>query len=108
MPEDIRLVKHEEGKGLSTNDFTNEHKYKVEDIPNNPKYTDTVYNPPDKWPVMMIEETDSKRFVSNEEKTKWNRKIGSVGSRIVNDIAIIDNGESTWSIPAGSLIFELE
>ncbi|MBU5669666.1 pyocin knob domain-containing protein [Peptoniphilus sp. MSJ-1] len=32
------------GKGLSTNDFTNSHKQKVDAIPNNPKYTDTTYD----------------------------------------------------------------
>lgn len=30
------------GKGLSTNDFTNSHKTKVDAIPSSPKYTDTV------------------------------------------------------------------
>ena len=32
------------GKGLSTNDYTNAAKAKVDAIPANPKYTDTVYN----------------------------------------------------------------
>lgn len=32
-----------EGKGLSTNDFTNADKAKVDAIPSNPKYTDTTY-----------------------------------------------------------------
>ena len=31
------------GKSLSTNDFTNAHKSKVDGIPTNPKYTDTTY-----------------------------------------------------------------
>ena len=31
------------GKGLSTNDFTNADKEKVDAIPSNPKYTDTTY-----------------------------------------------------------------
>lgn len=33
-----------QGKGLSTNDYTNEAKAKVDNIPLNPKYTDTVYD----------------------------------------------------------------
>lgn len=33
-----------EGKGLSTNDYTNASKQKVDAIPTNPKYTDTVYD----------------------------------------------------------------
>lgn len=32
------------GKGLSTNDYTNAAKTKVDAIPANPKYTDTVYD----------------------------------------------------------------
>lgn len=32
------------GKGLSTNDYTNAAKQKVDAIPANPKYTDTVYD----------------------------------------------------------------
>lgn len=32
------------GKGLSTNDYDNTAKLKVDSIPSNPKYTDTVYN----------------------------------------------------------------
>ena len=31
------------GKGLSSNDFTNAYKTKVDNIPTNPKYTDTTY-----------------------------------------------------------------
>lgn len=33
-----------EGKGLSTNDYTDEAKKKVDAIPENPKYTDTTYD----------------------------------------------------------------
>lgn len=33
-----------DGKGLSTNDYDNAAKQKVDAIPENPKYTDTVYN----------------------------------------------------------------
>ena len=32
------------GKGLSSNDFTDSHKTKVDAIPDNPKYTDTTYD----------------------------------------------------------------
>lgn len=37
-------VEVEEGKTLSTNDYTNDAKTKVDNIPNNPKYTDTTYS----------------------------------------------------------------
>lgn len=37
-------VEQVEGKGLSTNDYTDEAKQKVNAIPTDPKYTDTVYD----------------------------------------------------------------
>lgn len=37
-------IAKENGKGLSTNDYTNTAKQKVDAIPNNPQYTDTLYN----------------------------------------------------------------
>ena len=41
---DNKKVDKVTGKGLSTNDYTNAAKAKVDAIPANPKYTDTVYN----------------------------------------------------------------
>lgn len=41
---DNKKVDKVAGKGLSTNDYTNAAKAKVDAIPANPKYTDTVYN----------------------------------------------------------------
>lgn len=38
------LVSKVDGKGLSTNDYTNTAKAKVDAIPTNPKYTDTTYD----------------------------------------------------------------
>lgn len=38
----IKLVSKETGKGLSSNDYTDEAKKKVDAIPTSPKYTDTV------------------------------------------------------------------
>lgn len=38
------FVKKESGKGLSTNDYDNTAKSKVDAIPTNPKYTDTTYD----------------------------------------------------------------
>ncbi len=38
------FVKKEDGKGLSTNDYTYADKAKVDAIPASPKYTDTVYD----------------------------------------------------------------
>ena len=41
---DNKKVDKVTGKGLSTNDYTNAAKAKVDAIPANPKYTDTVYD----------------------------------------------------------------
>ena len=38
----MTFVAKEKGKSLSTNDYTNEDKQKVNNIPDNPKYTDTI------------------------------------------------------------------
>ena len=41
---DTGKVSKEEGKGLSSNDYDNAAKQKVDAIPEDPKYTDTVYD----------------------------------------------------------------
>lgn len=42
-PDLTGYVEKVQGKGLSTNDYTNADKAKVDNIPLNPKYTDTTY-----------------------------------------------------------------
>ena len=44
---DSLFVRKEAGKGLSTNDYDNSAKAKVDAIPADPKYTDTVYTHPE-------------------------------------------------------------
>lgn len=53
------LVSKVDGKGLSTNDYTNAAKSKVDAIPANPKYTDTTYDltPYAKKSELMTEST---------------------------------------------------
>lgn len=53
------LVSKVNGKGLSTNDYTNAAKAKVDAIPANPKYTDTTYDltPYAKKTELMTEST---------------------------------------------------
>lgn len=88
------------GKRLSTKDYTAEDKAKVDAIPTNPKYTDTittvngksgaitkdditalgipgqdtVYTHPSSHPASMITESTSRRFVSDTEKSTWSGK----------------------------------
>lgn len=54
--------------------MSKEHFSKVDDIPADPKYTDTVYEHPTTHPASMITESVTKRFVSETEKNTWNGK----------------------------------
>jgi len=45
------------------------------DVPLNAKFTDTVYTHPSSHPASMIEESVTKRFVTDEEKQEWNSKV---------------------------------
>lgn len=56
------------GKGLSTNDYTNAAKQKVDAIPSNPKYTDTTYS---------NATTSSAGLMSAADKVKLNGLGGS-------------------------------
>lgn len=66
------------------------------------------YTHPSSHDASMITESATRRFVSDTEKNTWNAKIGSHGSLVVENIAVINAGESTANIPAGTLILELE
>ena len=76
-----KKVSEEQGKGLSTNDYTDAAKAKVDAIPANPKYTDTTYDltPYAKTtdlPKNLSELTDDEthRTVTDTEKTSWSGK----------------------------------
>ena len=89
-------VAKEEGKGLSTNDYTAEEKTKlegVEDGANN-------YTHPDSHAATMITEDATHRFATDDEKTAWNGKIDSSTKGQANGVASLDeNG----LIPSGQL-----
>lgn len=77
-----------DGKALSTNDFTDVAKKKVEAIPPNPKYTDTVPNLTPyakktdiKTKLSDMEEDGTHRTVSDQEKTSWNNKVDKVSGK---------------------------
>lgn len=74
-----------EGKGLSTNDFTDAAKKKVDAIPPDPKYTDTIQDLSDyaKTTDLLTELADmvddtNHRLVTDEEKKTWNEKPGDL------------------------------
>lgn len=84
--------------------MTDAERTKLEGIADNANN----YTHPASHEASMITESTSRRFVSDTEKTTWNAKIGNHGNLVVENIAVINAGESTDDIPAGTLILELE
>lgn len=64
------LVEKEEGKGLSTKDFTEAFETKLKGIENNANN----YIHPSSHNATMIIQDATHRFVSDQEKTSWNSK----------------------------------
>lgn len=63
-----------DGKGLSTNDYTAEEKQKLEGLNN--------YVHPSTHDASIINQDSTHRFVTDEEKIKWNSQSGN-GSNVV-------------------------
>lgn len=60
-----------DGKGLSTNDYTDKAKAKVDAIPENPKYTDTTYDlTPYAKKTELMTESDVNSLISKSTKMK--------------------------------------
>lgn len=70
-----------DGKGLSTFDYGDEDKAKVDGIPANPKYTDTVYTHPTNHPASMITQDSARRMVSDTQIASWNNKVDKVSGK---------------------------
>jgi hypothetical protein len=66
------------GKGLSTNDYTNEEKQKLAGI----EKEANKYTHPTTHSANMIVETSSKRFVSDVEKAEWNDAVEHIEDNI--------------------------
>ena len=69
-------VDAEEGKGLSTNDYTTAEKTKLAGIAENANN----YTHPASHPATMITEDSTHRFVTDAEKAQWNAGGGSGGT----------------------------
>ena len=69
-----------EGKGLSSNDFTNVEKQKLSTLQN--------YVHPDKHDATMITESATKRFVSDAEKSNWNSKANGTHTHNIADVGL--------------------
>lgn len=94
MVQDIKLQKAEDGKGLSTHDYTEEAKAKVDAIPASPKYTDTVYVHPESHPAEMITQDSARRMVSDTQIATWSGKLDKSGGQMTGAIVAKSSGDT--------------
>lgn len=92
--QDIKLQRAEDGKGLSTHDYTNADKAKVDAIPANPKYTDTVYTHPSTHPASMITQDSARRMVSDTQIAAWNGKVDKAGGQMTGALVVKPDGDT--------------
>lgn len=76
------------GKALSSNDYTNTDKAKVDAIPDNPKYTDTTYDLSGyakkteiKSSLSEMTSDSTHRTVTDNEKSTWNNKVDKIAGK---------------------------
>ena len=76
------------GKALSSNDYNDEAKAKVDAIPDDPKYTDTTYDLTPyakkteiKTKLSEMEEDSTHRTVTDAEKSEWSNKVDKVSGK---------------------------
>lgn len=96
----LRYVPRENGKGLSSNDFTTELKTKLEEI--------TPYIHPLQHLPKEIATDANNRFVSDKERLYWNKKIDDVdyiGNRLIFKVGDIAAKEIELKVP--TLLSEL-
>lgn len=108
------------GKGLSTEDYTTAAKGKVDAIPANPKYTDTittingktgaitktdittlgipaqdtVYTHPESHPASMITQDSARRMVSDTQITAWTNKVDKSGGQMTGALVAQSSGDT--------------
>lgn len=108
------------GKGLSTEDYTTAAKGKVDAIPANPKYTDTittingktgaitktdittlgipaqdtVYTHPESHPASMITQDSARRMVSDTQITSWTNKVDKAGGEMTGALVAQPSDET--------------
>lgn len=97
------------GKALSTNDYTNADRAKVDAIPDNPKYTDTTYDLSGyakktdvKSSLSEMTSDSTHRTVTDSEKSTWNNKVDKVSDKALssNDYTDVDKTKlQTMPVP---------
>lgn len=80
-----------DGKQLSSNDYTNEDKKKVEAIPDNPKYTDTIpdltlYAKKESMPTKISQLENDKTFKTESEIQSMIEKASSLKKEVVTSL----------------------
>ena len=97
------------GKQLSTNDYTNEDKKKVDAIPDNPKYTDTVpdlsgyatknelYNKVNKWDISNETDGNSTDKVFSQQVVNY--MVGGLRTQLNRYAQDLDEKADTKDIP---------
>lgn len=86
-----KFVKKDGDKKLSTNDYTNEAKQKVDNIPDNPKYTDTVpdlapYAKKESIPTKVSQLENDKTFKTETEIQSMIEKASSLKKEVVTSL----------------------
>ena len=89
------------GKDLSSNDYTNADKAKVDAIPPNPKYTDTTYDLSEyakktevKSNLSEMTSDSTHRTVTDFEKSAWNNKVDKVSGKSLSTNDYTDNDKA--------------
>jgi hypothetical protein len=88
---DLNKVDKVTGKQLSTEDFSSAEKTKLAGIAANANN----YVHPQTHSASMIDETTTRRFVSDTEKATWNSKANGVHSHTIADLPVATSGTSS-------------
>ena len=90
-----------EGKGLSTNDYDDDAKLKVDTIPENPKYTDTVYDDTNiKKDLDKINNVPAKYYKISFDEV-WSTNSSSIStSAAISEIILLDKDGNQHTISA--------
>lgn len=80
-PDLTGYVEKVEGKGLSTNDYTNADKAKVDNIPSNPKYTDTTYEIATQSSSGLMSATDKVKVNNIPSNPKYTDTVTTINGK---------------------------